>query len=133
MQTINETANITAANIPGSVSPVPPPTTLTRVERTRFVELIISNNDGRILGSFGGDNDMLASVLTRAAQMDDMASPVDKDTEVLTSLGQDFFTVTRDFVLAVRGTYYPIKTWKEILELEKSMPETARYTFVVNY
>ncbi len=106
---------------------------LTKVELAPFVELIVTDSEGRVLSTFGSNNAPLASVLSTASKADDQFNPVKKDKEALTALGQDFYRVDRTYVLMVRGTFFPAKTMAEITELEKTMPETAQYTFVVSY
>ncbi len=116
-------------------TPEPKPTeNLTKLEKLPSVELIITDLSGRVLGTFSsGINPNLAHMLSDASQMDDPNCPVIHDKEVLTVLGQDFYVVTREYVLMSRGAFYPRKLMDDIRQLEKSMPETARYTFVVSY
>ena len=108
--------------------------TLTKLEKTPSVELIISSQDGKILGTFNcGVNPQLAKLLSVTSQADDPQNPVEPQKDTLLPLGQDFYTVTKDYVLSVRGTFFPTRTLQDIDLLAKTMPDTACYTFVVSY
>lgn len=101
--------------------------TITPIETIAHVDLVVTTNTGAVLFTMGGDNPALAKTLAHAHQLPGF--PV-KKMESLRPLGQDCYEVSREFVLAVRGTFL-MSTWQEIVELDKALPGVATYTFVV--
>ncbi len=104
------------------------------IEKLPSVEMVITGNEGDVLGTFSfGVNPQLASWLSRADQIDDPKKPVRRNKEALLVLGQSIFVVEREYALMLRVMAYPTRTQLEIMELAKTMPETAIYTLVVSY
>jgi hypothetical protein len=107
---------------------------LTKTEKQPTVSLIITDNTGAVLDSIPASvNAELAARLFKASRFDDPDKPVRRDENTLSVLGKDFYVVSRDYVLLIRGIFYPERTWSDITAMEKTMPATATYTFAVAY
>lgn len=100
---------------------------LTPIELQPHVEVVVTSNDGAVLCTLSGENGPLAQALAMAAQVDGF--PVTK-LDSFMPLGQDCYSVSREFVLSVRGTFLSL-AWKDIETLGRHFPETAKYHMVV--
>lgn len=107
-------------------------TTLHKTQTRPFIELIVTSSDGRVLNTITSENPELAKLITRVAETSETNQfPITKGEPIM-PLGQDIFFASRELVLALLGGFYA-KNWKEIQEMPKNFPETAKYTFVVSY
>ena len=94
------------------------------------VQLVVTDAQGSILGTLSAENAQLSQILSMAPGL---GFPVAKQTDhTLWPLGQDLYTVSREYVLSVRG-YFTQLTWPEIQAIENLLPATAQFSFVVSY
>ena len=107
------------------------PADFTRIQRSRFLELIITDYSGEVLGGWSGESDSLAILLRKVSEEAPKGCvDVVKKSDSLTPLGQDIYRVARSFLLGARETMWG---WEGIHELEKVLPMECNCTFLVNY
>lgn len=94
-----------------------------------FVEMIVINSDGAPINTFCGENAPLSQILVTACKV---GSPYVKSINPLMPLGQNIYLVDREYAQSYVRTFAD-KLSKDIEDIARNMPETARYYFVVTF
>ena len=109
-------------------------TSLTQVEKSVHISLVVTDKEGQVRGLFSGLHPAYADVLKTSHQSDDYGEIVKKHTdELFTGLGQDSFSVTYDFLDGTRHMLYPAMSFKDIRRFKELVPAGQIYTVVVSY
>ncbi len=112
--------------------PESPPIVL--MEKLPVVTVIVTANTGGVINHFViGVSLGLAHWLADASKFDDPEKPVVRTKSMLTVLAQEAYEVRRDIVSMLLIMGYPRRSLPDIFDFQKSMPEIALYTLVVNY
>lgn len=106
---------------------------LQKIPTVPSVRFIISDKEGNILGEMGGDSIHLAAMLREYSDRPegDKLRAVKREGTI-TGLGQDIYSVPREFVINMKGLFTFLSS-SEILNLGVQLPWTATFTFVVSY
>ena len=112
---------------------------MVKVEVPRAVYLVITDQAGAVRGLVGSINPLMADLVLALSKADgsdaglsEQVVRVNTDTQIM-ALGQDCFTVSRDFLLHSRALLFPALAWMEITHVDRKFPSGMNYTVVISY
>jgi hypothetical protein len=104
--------------------------TFTEIDVAPYVILVITDHDGAVLGVISGESRGMPKLLRDVHETGGEDSPVRLKADSLTPLGQDIYTVSREFLLGLKSVMW---NWDGAKELEKILPIECCCTLIVNY